>query len=218
MSIYDKLISESGHPEEYSIAVFIDHIFQVTHCLGGVTADGLFFPYINGGSPRVFNKYDIALDVLKVKNLGYHIIDGNENSYDFMWNEKQKNPVKLLWNTHSYSYYRMYCKDDDYDMKIYQVLIYALTCPSDLFYKGKLIIKNLENNGSGDRRGKDECLIDLPHETYIELIDPTLEQFIDALWLIKKHKFDIWYELSGGSKISYENNTLVIIWGHGFGS
>ena len=59
--------------------------------------------------------------------------------------------------------------------------------------------------------GIHNCLITLPQEKRIVLTDPTLEQFIDALWLIKQHKFDIWYELSGNSTIYYKNDSLIII-------
>lgn len=49
-----------------------------------------------------------------------------------------------------------------------------------------------ENN---DHRGSDHCLLKLPFSPEVHLKAPTLRQFIDALYLIKSHKFDKWYEL-----------------------
>lgn len=58
-----------------------------------------------------------------------------------------------------------------------------------------------------DHRGSDHFAYKLPFETHIRLINPTLKDLIDGLYLIKSHKCDKWYELYSGAKFLHKTFT-----------
>jgi hypothetical protein len=63
-----------------------------------------------------------------------------------------------------------------------------------------------------DHRGSDHTAIALDfHESY-DLEENNLESLVDALYRIKSHKFDKWYELyTGVSEINIQHNTVEIV-------
>lgn len=61
------------------------------------------------------------------------------------------------------------------------------------------------HNTSGfndDHRGSDHFMYTMPYHSQVTLKNPTLGEFIDALYLIKSHKVDLWYELFCQAKIN----------------
>lgn len=64
------------------------------------------------------------------------------------------------------------------------------------FVGGKLQIDRSPGYPNEDHRGSDHFSIELPYETRTTIQSPfTLEDFINALFLLKSHKTDGWYEL-----------------------
>jgi hypothetical protein len=69
-----------------------------------------------------------------------------------------------------------------------------------------------------DHRGSDHCELELPFIDKIKITNPSLHDFISALYLLKSHKFDKWYELYTGSKIQElqsGNRVIVLEFDHG---
>lgn len=64
-----------------------------------------------------------------------------------------------------------------------------------------------------DHRGSDHCELVLPFMNKIKLSSPSLREYISALYLLKSHKFDKWYELYIGSLIkkTKSGNRLVVL-------
>jgi hypothetical protein len=61
-----------------------------------------------------------------------------------------------------------------------------------------------------DHRGSDHCAIALPFQDQIVLESPTVKEFVDALYLLKSHKWDKWYELYSGCQIKKKGRSFKI--------
>jgi len=80
--------------------------------------------------------------------------------------------------------------------------------PMNIIIKNNLVMKNF-NGINGDNRGNNYCLVRPVFLDTISLNEPTLTEFTNALWLLKSHKFDLWYELFCNVDIT---NDLEIIY------
>tara|TARA_R110002111_G_scaffold21318_13_gene49818 strand:+ start:1235 stop:1567 length:333 start_codon:yes stop_codon:yes gene_type:complete len=79
-------------------------------------------------------------------------------------------------------------------------------------------VKLVNNAGiNHDHRGSDHCLVKIPFYDAIILENPTTHDFIRALYQIKSHHWENWYELFCTSNINVENDiyTLEIQFDHG---
>ena len=124
------------------------------------------------------------------------------------------------------------CEDEDYNNK-YNILkssakdillLIEETNKKISIYNIKFVLDkciNLQNIGGiydECNRGSDNMVISLPFETNIKLQKEfTLEEMITALYNLKTHKFDYWYELFSGATVKVSNTEidLDIILGHG---
>jgi hypothetical protein len=125
--------------------------------------------------------------------------------------KKYVNPIKLLWkfiddDAKNLNYN---CEVGEYDSifsdgdKMYDYLINIFTNPNigeRIFFNGILELHN--NCGFNiDHRGSDHCELELTFESHVRLNNPTFNEFICALYTIKSHKFNKWYELYCRCKI-----------------
>jgi hypothetical protein len=81
-----------------------------------------------------------------------------------------------------------------------------------VFYDGTIILHN--NSGfNHDYRGSNEkyCRAPLEYRNKIKLIKPTFGEFLKALYLLKSHKFDDWYELYCSSDVICNKNKTITI-------
>ena len=81
-----------------------------------------------------------------------------------------------------------------------------------VFYDGTIILHN--NSGfNHDDRGSNEkyCKVPLEYKNNIKLIKPTFGEFLKALYLLKSHKFDDWYELYCYSDVICKKNKTIRI-------
>jgi hypothetical protein len=63
-------------------------------------------------------------------------------------------------------------------------------------FSGNAILHIKNNDGyNTDHRGSDHFKYVIPYSDSARLINPTLKDLIDALYLVKSHKCDKWYEL-----------------------
>ncbi len=139
-------------------------------------------------------------------NIKYNIIEPKED-------------IRLLWEFDNESYERVikyldqYYEDEDNEnyMKFKSNAVTNYLKKFDnidtnkLFFNGILKI----NNTSGfndDHRGSDHCELKLPFVDNIVLEDPTLYDFVSALYKLKSHKFDKWYELYTNCKVTEIDN------------
>jgi len=81
--------------------------------------------------------------------------------------------------------------------------------PKIPFYNGKINLIN-ESGFNDDHRGSDHNMFNLSYCDDVTLSDPTLDEFVCALYQIKSHKYDKWYELYTDSKVEINGNDLVI--------
>ncbi len=209
VSIMDTLISITGEKDEKTILIeMVDFIYTNTHCLGGKHKGILYKELPNTWSQR--NTF--TDDEKKYECSGTCF---NDCTVQNEINKYVKGNVNLIWKFNKEK------KDGTLNLQIYDNLKH-LNNPKVLgFIKNfsKLrkniflnkTIKITNNSGdSEDHRGSNHCLIDLPMDTNIILTNPTLEEFIEAFWLIKYKKFDTNYEMCVGSKLSVKNNIITI--------
>jgi hypothetical protein len=83
----------------------------------------------------------------------------------------------------------------------------------------KIVIENM-SGVNDDHRGSNHCRLEVPYEREVELTLPVkLTDFIEALFRIKSHKWDFWYELYCDVSIEHEylsdTMTLQITFDHG---
>jgi hypothetical protein len=197
ISVFDRLISESHHKEQ-AISHYIEYIYNATHCVGAIT-DNKFYRGIETSTSRGYEDDEVILPAGVIEIESDDSDDGTIEADD----------VKLVWNKHEYDDYERF--SDIYDMTIneYQSMVDTLHRQQDLFFRGKIVLMNM-SGFNDDRRGKDSCPVILPYCHSVELIDPTIEQFIEALWLIKSKKFDIWYEMWSSAKIIIDGDKTIL--------
>jgi hypothetical protein len=131
-------------------------------------------------------------------------------------------PSQPYVDSDSYSDSTDYCDNDSYSdstdycdetIKINEKLKKYLQTLNirreDIFINGTIKLKN-ENGINHDHRGADHCFLRLPFKDEITLNDPTLEKFVSALYLLKSHKFDKWYELYNKAEITENANGNVV--------
>ena len=70
-------------------------------------------------------------------------------------------------------------------------------------FKNTTYLKLINMSGfNDDHRGSDHFMYKMPYSESVTLKNPTLGEFVDALYLIKSHKVDLWYELFCQAKIN----------------
>lgn len=113
--------------------------------------------------------------------------------------------AKWLWN---YSLNSNYQYDKDSGI-VYpeskQVWSCLNTHLNEIFIFGTITLIN-KDGVNPDHRGSDHCLISLPFDKELVLINPTFDQFVIALYRLKSHKFDTWYELYIKSIVTAQAN------------
>jgi len=77
----------------------------------------------------------------------------------------------------------------------------------EILFPGTIHVVN-DCGENTDHRGSDHCQLWIPFENS-ELTDPTLGEFLKALFLAKSHHFDKWYELYCGIKLSHKEGEWV---------
>ncbi|HAA58993.1 MAG TPA: hypothetical protein DCE42_29835 [Myxococcales bacterium] len=76
-------------------------------------------------------------------------------------------------------------------------------------FEGTLTLQNLSGENT-DHRGADHCLLILPFRERITLHHPTVRELVEALFVVKSHKFDTWYELYCGCTLEEGDDGVVI--------
>jgi hypothetical protein len=86
-----------------------------------------------------------------------------------------------------------------------------------IFYHGKIIFIN-ESGWNDDHRGSDHTLIDCDYDASPTLVDPTFSDIMNALYVLKSHKWDTWYELFCEAKVIDTIDGIKIMLGFDHGS
>jgi len=119
-------------------------------------------------------------------------------------------------------YHLSYCKEDsqlDYfdessplEAEFYDLIDKSLTSLSDMkLICGKEIHLYNHCGENEDHRGSDHTKIILDfHDHYILNSNCSLQQFADACYRVKSHKFDYWYELYSDAQIMEQTDTYYI--------
>lgn len=207
--ILDTLVALSGVSKEEVLQEFVSLIYDNTHCVGGKVKDTLYKELPNTWSQRK----NFTDEEKKYECDG----EGHDDcTVSGKINKSAKGNVKLIWKFNK-------TKTDGTTVslsvdkkwkalnkpKVLGFLKKCLEVRKDVFLKGVVQI-NTDGHDSEDHRGSNHCLIDLPVDTSVKLTDPSLEQFIEAFWMIKFKKFDRWYELCVGSKVTTKKGMTVI--------
>lgn len=207
--VIDILMTLSGASKEDVLQEFVELIYENTHCVGGKIKDVLYKELPNTWSQRK----NFTEEEKKYECGGEAYDDCTVSS---KINKPVKGNVKLIWKFNK-------TKADGVTVNLNVDKEWkALNKPKvlgfmkkshehrkEVFLQGQVQI-NSNSHDSEDHRGSNHCLIDLPVNKSVTLTNPTLEQFIEAFWMIKFKKFDKWYELYVGSKISSKKNMIVI--------
>lgn len=212
ISILDTLVSITKETEENILKEFIQLMYDNTNCVGGLHDGTLYRELPNTWSCRK----DFTEDEQKFKCEG----DGDDLYKDCtvrgQINKNKKGNITLVWEfktikpeSKTVSFYV------DKSMKIMSkpaALGYMknfLATKNDVFIKGNVTIQG-DYTGHEDHRGSDHCLIMLPSSSCINLKNPSLDKFIEALYEVKCRKFDKQYELYMKSKVTKDKSGLVI--------
>ena len=208
-SIMETLLSLTGQKNEKLILnEFVYFIYTNTHCLGGKHKGILYKELPNIWSQRK----NFTEDEKKYECTGeWH----DDCTVEEDINKYIPGNVNLVWKFNKIK------KDGTLNLEIYDswkmmniprvlgFMKHFSTMGKNVFLNKTINITNYSGS-SEDHRGSNHCLIDLPVDTNITLTNPTLEEFIEALWMIKYKKFDTNYEMCVGSKISIKKNILTI--------
>lgn len=107
-----------------------------------------------------------------------------------------------------------YIKDYNEYHRTYIELINNIECiemPNIILKNVDFILLTNKDGYNEDHRGSDHCKVKLDfHKTYKVKCPINLEDFFKALYRMKSHKWDSWYELYIDSIITLNHNTLCI--------
>lgn len=77
-------------------------------------------------------------------------------------------------------------------------------------FKGNAILTIKNNDGENeDHRGSDHFKYEIPYTNEERLVNPTLQDLINTLYLVKSHKCDKWYELYADAKFGVKKGKYV---------
>ena len=209
-TILGKLCELSDASINVVLKEFVDMIYENTHCIGGKYNGKTYKELPNEWSKRkaytpTERKYKCEGD------------DCDDCTVEDEINEYVDGPVQIVWDFNSIK------KDLNINLDIDEkkhshlnksrVLGFMKTLShkrSEYFFNG---IINIKSNAydSEDHRGSDHCLIMLPNDTDITLENPTLEEFVESLYLCKTKKFDDWYEMYTGCNVINKKNGDITI-------
>lgn len=143
---------------------------------------------------------DTKFEGICIDGINYYELYNKWQSRDiskYPYNEQEK---QIICN----AYMDEYC-DHEYDTKIipfdskWNFLINYGEKAKDInkkLFDNETSIRLVNISGINyDHRGSNHFMYDLPHNEVIILDNPTLGEFINAIYLIKSHKTDNWYEL-----------------------
>jgi hypothetical protein len=206
LSLIDTLIQITNGTKEYLMKEFVQFVYMNTHCIGGKFGNKL--------CKELPNPWSMRKDFTK-EEMGYvcDCTDSEGCPVEDKINKPVKN-AKLVWEFNSVKKNQTLNLEVD-DLKLFKdpkVLGFMkhFEKTKDSVFMNETITITGDSHYSEDHRGSDHCLIELPVDTQITLQNPTLEQLIEALWLIKYKKFDTNYEMCIGSKILYKKNVLTL--------
>jgi len=206
LSSIDTLIQITGGTKEELLKEFVQFVYMNTHCLGGKFGNKL--------CRELPNPWSMRKDFTK-EEMGYvcDCTDSEGCPVEDKINKLVKN-AKLVWEFNSVKKNQtLNLEVDDLkllkDPKVLGFMKHFEKTKDSVFINETITITG-DSHYPDDHRGSDHCLIELPVDTQITLQNPTLEQLIEALWLIKFKKIDTNYEMCIGSKVLYKKNILTL--------
>lgn len=150
-----------------------------------------------------------------VNNKSYHVIPNAwSSSQDRYGEEEQKRECKGYYKHECSLKKRKVVKSDD----VYEFIMDYGSFNDKLklkMFKKNTVLYLINNDGfNKDHRGSDHFRYKIPFDTVHRMVNPTLKDFINALYLLKSHKCDNWYELFTDATLKhkkYEYNDVCEI-------
>ena len=192
LPLFDHLISTSKHGE-YAISIYINNIYNATCCVGAIDCNSkIFYKIVDCDMSQIVIPSNVTI---KTK-----CISSESTIHD--------NNIELVWKITDRGYDYRY--SDDLYMDDYKAMLESLNNLDYMFFKGTLIIKKIEGFKSNTHH-TDNFIIKLPYNETIELINPTIKQFINSLWLVKSNKINVWHQFYCSAKIFINaSNTCIV--------
>jgi hypothetical protein len=189
--IMETLIKVTKSSANLILSELVGVIYDNTHCVGGMCDEKLYKELPNPWSSRkTFTKAEreYVCESIEDCNVSDMINRQTDNDVDLVWKFnrlKHDSTINLDVSTEKYNILSKpralgYLKR--FSLKTDHVL-----------FEGKISISN--NCVIDDHKGSNHCLINLPKESKIIINDPTLNDFVKALYALKNNKFDKWFEM-----------------------
>ena len=202
-SIVSQLATITNTSEVNIIEQLVPLLYENTLCVGG-QSENITYKEL----PNIYsNRNDFTAAEKKLKCTGKLRCRIRKKINKIVYDD-----IKLLWD---FLYYDKKTKEVCFDClskKSYPKLLSNKamnfmknfeSMRNDVFCDGSMRVRLIESdNTMHEHLGSNHCLISLPHESEIIFIDPTLNEFVCALYLIKTKKFNNQYETYSGCKIS----------------
>lgn len=206
-SLEDGLVSAvagvKGCSTEAAIRLLVQHLYDSTSCTGGMYRGESYPELPNPWGPRGSEEdkdacTDTSSDPDHCPTQGRAIAPENASEVTLTWE----------WGL------PLYVKPKD---RCLLPLLEKLTELPDVPFLSKALLITNYSGWNSDHRGSDHCALALPMSTRVSLNAPTLSQVIRALYAVKSHKFDRWYELYAGCTVTESEHriTLQLDFDHG---